>query len=159
MKELTFSNLIKIFGAAQATDLVQRYVYKDYVELKKFKDKDDVINQQIKFLRNDPNTFVMAMQINDKEWNKKEPVNRAAIGYVDDECKIPIYTDTGPLRDPHGKYLVNCPEDSFYLRNGDFVVLTSDNWKDLNNIEIMPQDQFKAAYTTSENTDYFNKEE
>ena len=153
MKEITFDNLIKIFGAAQATSAVVRYVDKEYIELQKIRSHFEDAETRIVAFQNNPNTFVMALKINDSVWNKKAPSKPTIIGYTADES--PIFAETGPIKDRTGQYIVKCPNGEFTLQNGDYLYLTADNWNNQSNLMVMSKTQFESCYIRSENTSHF----
>jgi len=142
MTEITFYDLVKIFGVAQATDAVESHVDRQYAKLCQESPRTEDTETRIRIFKEDPFTFVQAMALDDSGFNKTRPVQ-------------PIYGDTGPMKDPQGKYNVKCSNGSFEINVGDYLILSTDNKNNHQNIEVMSQNQFKTSYVRSENVSSF----
>ena len=146
MQKIKFNDLVKIFGAAQATTEVQRFVRKEFKELHLEDPISHNAAKRINQLENDPSTFVMAMKLDDSVWNTVPPKE------ISLDCDDQL-TDIGPFQDPDGKYQVVGEHKSFLINKGDFLFLTSDSWDNVENVEVVEQSVFSKFYVQSENTD------
>ena len=142
MREIKFNDLVKIFGACYATDNVGRYMATELYDYHLLRKQGVELNEEqvrrMGQLQNDPNNFVFAMPLDDSEWNKVPP-------------RTLKHEDTGPLKSETGQYKVKCPMGEFDLNPGDFLVLRTNRKDDINSIEVMKKEQFKAGYRKSEN--------
>jgi len=153
MQRIEFSDLVKIFGATQATTNVQRYIRKDFRDLKKeYRASVDEelrvsIAKNINRMENDPSTFVMAMQLDDSGWNITRPQR-----VITD--RHGVQADCSPLKDKEGDYQIDCPKGSFSIHSGDYIFLSAENFRNLDELEVMSKDQFARVYFQSEDTTF-----
>lgn len=145
MTEIQTNDLLKIFGAAQATDAVRRYINRDLLLLQQH--GDETQQELIDSMENNPDSYVWAMQLDDSAWYQRHPTDREIIGYADKERKQPIYAECGPNKDPNGEYTVRCKGGTFNIKSGDYIYVTAENWNNVRNFLVMSKEQFTKAYT------------
>jgi len=141
MTKINFSDLVKIFGASYATDKMTRYMSTELYNLHKLRKSTDLSEEEMRRmgqLQNDPNSFVFAMELDDREWNIAPPSRK-------------LHLETGPLKDTTGQYIVKCPMGEFQMDTGDYIFLTTEHRDDINSIETMGRVQFEKGFRRSEN--------